>query len=74
MRYFTSVEPVYTDDKVTGSRTVTLSEEEIRETYYPYWYAKMCAKYGKEKVDLNYCFEDCLEDWKIINWAVESTE
>lgn len=49
----------------------TVSEIEIKETYYPYWYDKMCQKYGKEHVDANYTFEHCLEDWKTVHWAWE---
>jgi hypothetical protein len=49
----------------------TVSEVEVRETYYPYWYDKMCAKFGKEHVDANYSFEECLEDWKTVHWAWE---
>ena len=49
----------------------TVSEIEIKETYYPYWYDKMCQKYGKEHVDTNYTFEQCLEDWKTVHWAWE---
>lgn len=70
MRYFTYIEPGEEDEEVH----VTLSEDEIRNEYYPYWYGKMCKKFGKENVDKNYSFEDCLEDWRIIHWAVESDE
>lgn len=49
----------------------TISEDEIRKEYYPYWQGKMYAKFGKEHVDSNYCFEDCVEDFKIIHWAWE---
>jgi hypothetical protein len=52
----------------------TLSEDEIRKEYYPYWYGKMCEKYGKEHVDTTYSFEECLEDWKTIHWAWEVTD
>ncbi len=55
-------------DGETG-RVSTVSEIEIKETYYPYWYDKMCQKYGKKHVDANYTFEHCLEDWKIVHWA-----
>ena len=51
----------------------TLSADDIRKQYYPYWYEKMCKKFGKDHVDANYCFEDCLEDWVIVHWAVESS-
>lgn len=53
----------------TGGYVVTLSEEEIRKEYYPYWYGRMCEKFGKEHVDKTYCFEDCLDDWVIVHWA-----
>jgi len=63
MRYFSYIEP---DQEVQ-----TMSAQEIRETYYPYWYDLMCKKFGKEYVDKTYNFEDCLEDWIIVNWAWE---
>jgi hypothetical protein len=31
----------------------------------------MCGKFGKEEVDRKFSFEDCLDDWVIINWAWE---
>jgi hypothetical protein len=46
-----------------GTSIVTVSEDDIRKEYYPWWYEKMCEKYGKEKVDKNWSFEDCLWDW-----------
>jgi hypothetical protein len=54
-----------------GGYVVTLSEDEIREQYWPFWYDKMCEKFGKEEVDGKYSFEDCLDDWVIVNWAWE---
>lgn len=68
MRYFTYIEPGEEGEGIY----VTLSEEEIKAEYYPYWYGKMCRKFGKEHVDKNYSFEECLEDWRVIHWAVES--
>lgn len=52
----------------------TLSEDDIRKEYYPYWYRKMCEKFGKENVDSNYSFQDCLDDWIVVHWAWEVTE
>jgi hypothetical protein len=69
MRYFCFNE---FDDQ--GEHIVTLSEEEIRKEYYPYWYKKMCEKYGQEQVDKDYCFEDFLGDWIIVHWAWESKD
>ena len=51
------------------SFVVTVSEDDIRKEYYPWWYEKMCKKYGKEEVDKNWSFEDCLEDWITTNYA-----
>lgn len=68
MRYYSYDEP--TEDG--GNRTITMSEDEIIESYWPWWYERMCEKYGKERVDLNYCKKDCINDWIIVHWARES--
>lgn len=68
MRYWSVSYP----DENGNDITETLSEEDIRKEYWLYWYGKMCEKFGKEFVDKTYSFEDCLEDWIIVNWAVES--
>lgn len=68
MRYFCYNELVEPDE---GTNVITVSEEDIRKEYYPWWYKKMCEKYSKEEVDKNWSFEDCLEDWKIVNYAWE---
>ena len=64
MRYYSFAYPIDGDDVV-----VTKSEDEIRKEYYPYWYGKMCDKFGKEHVDATYSFEECLEDWIVVHWA-----
>jgi len=56
----------------TDGYVETLSEEKIRQQYWPYWYEQMCKKFGKEYVDKNYSFADCLDDWIVVNWAWES--
>jgi len=66
MRYFSYDELVEPGE---GTSVVTVSEDDIRKEYYPRWYEKMCKKYGKEEVDKNWSFEDCLEDWVTINYA-----
>lgn len=67
MRYFTISYP----DENGRNVDETLSEEDIRKYYYPHWYEKMCAKFGKEHVDKNYSFEECLDDWCVIHWAIK---
>ena len=69
MRYFS-----YNERLEDGSDVViTVSELEIKDTFYSYWYGKMCDKFGKEVVDSKYTFEDCLDDWIVVNWAWESS-
>ncbi len=67
MRYYSFNEQ---DDK--GNDVVqTMSEDEIREEYYPYWKERMIKKYGEEEFKKTWSFEECLEDWITIHWAWE---
>ena len=67
MRYYSFNEQ---DDK--GNDVVqTMSEDEIREEYYPYWKERMIKKYGEEEFKKTWSFEECLEDWVVVNWAWE---
>ena len=66
MRYYS-----FNEYDESGGSVVTMSEEDVRNEYYPYWYKKMCEKYEQSYVDEHYCFEDCLEDWVIVHWAWE---
>lgn len=43
----------------------TVSEEELRKTWWPLWYQTMCEKYEQAYVDETYCFEDSVDDWLI---------
>ena len=69
MRYFCYNELVEEGE----DPVVTVSEDDIHKNYYPYWYDGMCKKFGKEYVDETYSFEDCLDDWIVVNWAWEKT-
>ena len=67
MRYYSFNEQ---DDK--GNDVVqTMSEDEIREEYYPWWKERMIKKYGEEEFNKTWSFEECLEDWIAIHWAWE---
>lgn len=69
MRYFS-----YNEYDPDEPYVETVSEEDIRREYYPWWYDQMCKKFGKEKVDELYSFEDCLTDFVVVHWAWEVTE
>ena len=56
MRYFSYDE--HKTDPSVDPYVETVSEEDIRRNYYPYWYSRMCEKFGKEHVDSTYSFED----------------
>lgn len=46
-----------------------VSEEEILETYFPYWKEQL-TKQGK----LDYInTEECIRDWVTLHWAIEIT-
>ena len=44
---------------------IIVTEDEIRETYYPYWQRKMKEIQKEEFIN----FENCLNDWIVVNWA-----
>jgi len=71
MRYWSYNEQTEKDG-VEGNVVLTVSDEDILKEYWPYWYEKMCEKFGKEHVDANYCPEDCIDDFVVIHWAWES--
>ena len=70
MRYYTYVQPSESGD----TEYITLSENDIRRDWYPYWYKCMCDKYEQSYVDENYSFEDCLDDFCTVNWAQVTTQ
>jgi hypothetical protein len=68
MNYWTICYPNEKDETVYE----TLSEDDILNQYWSYWYGKMCEKFGKEHVDANYSKQDCIDDWTILHWAWKS--
>jgi hypothetical protein len=68
MKYWTICYPNEKDETVYE----TLSEDDILNQYWNYWYGKMCEKFGKEHVDANYSKQDCIDDWTILHWAWKS--
>ena len=47
---------------------VTMSEVEIIASYYSHWQAQM-RQAGKSEDVISP--EDCLDDWRVVNWAWE---
>ena len=73
MKYYCFNEQSDSDDPAINT-VVVMSEQEIIDEYYDYWYDAMCSKFGKEAVDKNYCKDDCIDDWVVVNWAWESKD
>jgi len=71
MRYFRYNEPRDPKNGDFTAETITLSEQEILDYYWDYWYDTMCNKFSKETVDQKYTQTDCIRDWKVIHWAWE---
>jgi hypothetical protein len=70
MKYYSYNE--YTPDDPNANLVITVSEEEILSAYWPYWSMKGMQKYGKEEFERVYSKQDCIDDWVVINWALES--
>ena len=45
-----------------------LTEDQILETYWDYWCKRM---YEAGKDPEVYTFQDCIDDWIVVHWAVE---
>lgn len=69
MRYY--AQNVYDRDHPNLGYVETKSEKEILDEYWPYWYEKMCEKFGKSFIDENYTTQHCIEDWSVVNWTWE---
>ena len=72
MRFFCYNEFVFDDNgNVVDNKLITVSDEDIRRDYYPWWKEQL-KKAGKDPA--NYTFEDCLDNWRVVNWAWESRD
>lgn len=69
MRYFSYHEYVTDESAII----VTKSEDEIRKEYWPHWHAQMMKKFDNDPslFEEIYSFEDCLDDWIVVNYAWE---
>ena len=56
-------------DENNNNVTETFSEQEIIEMEWKRWCDNM-QKAGKNLSD--YTFQDCIDDWVVVNWAIES--
>lgn len=74
MRYWTFVEPLSPENEDFSPVFTTMSDEDILKEYWDSWYERMCNKFGKDHVDANYGPQECIDDWVIVHWAIESKE
>ncbi len=75
MRYYSYNGFVFDKDgNLLKKEVITVSEEEIRKTYFPYWRYRKSERTGEPCPDSNFEFEDCLDSWIVVNWAWEVTK
>lgn len=48
---------------------IIYTEEDILNEYWSYWKDQMEKKYGPNDPAITY--ENCIEDWIAVNWAIE---
>jgi len=70
MRYYRYVEPRDPDNNDFSAETITLSEQEILDYYWDYWYHEIRKKYSTEMVDEGYSKQKCIQDWMTVHWAI----
>lgn len=70
MRHYSYYEFVFDEQgRSVDEHVITVSEEDIRAEYYPWWTQRLREKLGSTNFD--YTFEDCLEDFQATYWAWE---
>lgn len=62
MKYYSIV---YPDDNGNTVEEV-LSEQDILDHYWDWWYEKMVLADKRDKISL----ENCIKDWIVVNWAM----
>ena len=72
MKYYRYNKPKDSKNEDQTPVTVTLSEQEILDSYWDQWYTNMCIKFGKTE----YSTESCIRDWKTVHraWEVEDCQ
>jgi len=68
MKYWTIVFPGEFGQHVQE----TWNEEQIMSSYLPYWTSKMLDHFGGPHSSITR--ENCLDDWIVVHWAVETDE
>lgn len=66
MKYYTIVFPGEFGQHVQE----TWNEEQILRSYYSYWVGKMIENVSNPDLST----ELCLDDWKVVHWAVETDQ
>ena len=70
MKYYTWIEPNFDEsENYLGAITMVWSEEQILESYWPWWHKAMIAKYGEGHELITE--DNCIQDFVVCHWAVE---
>lgn len=57
----------YLYNELGYSEPLEITEEQILDTYYPFWSGEL-RKLGREDLISE---KNCIEDWVVVNWAWE---
>lgn len=71
-RYFV-FELLESVDELGAPTTVTMTEAEIRASFWDSWRERMIKKVGAERFEREFTWQHCLEDWKTDHMAWEIT-
>ena len=56
---------------------IVVSEDYIKEHYYPHWVERMHDRKARGRPDIRDAdinWENCLDEWIVVNWAWEVTD
>jgi hypothetical protein len=73
MKYYSFNTYSYKENGDIDPCIATYSEREILNMYCNHWKKQLIEKFGKEHFEANFSEKDCIEDWKIIYLAWETT-
>lgn len=62
-------DPVFDGVTLIGNDVIEVTEEQIIDDYWPWWYRSMVEKFGPGHHLITE--ENCIEDWVSANWAWE---
>jgi len=67
MKSYSYYEPLYENGTLIDNQLIEITEYDIIEVYWDFWYNKMISKYGEGHDIITR--DNCLKDWCVIHGA-----